>query len=451
MAYQEIEENKDISVNFQKNTKILYVANKSTRTQEYVGNIEKSEINTVIEPATTTWCTTSITPIVLNQDIQTLTITIEKNPISKPRTCKISLINTDLSSDVYLNIIQEAAQIEYNYYVYNPTINTNNKFNVSDSYIIQLTNNYNNNPYNPFVHDNGWYKINTDPNGFRKLGGYDGDEYKVLPVFTSNQTRDDDYFNVNNVEFTGTMKYYLNDTTDDLGDKNISELFKLDKLVITQGNNNIEGFCVNMKTQIYNFPVNNNKTQNPNGEECYLKCKINNGDDSSTLDIRLNIIYPYDYPYIRVEFTNDITTGRNIFQNADYINKLSIIVTDYVVTDKTEFNNTDPNKFIKKIKFVNWENGDDVILNNWNKEDSLRIFTYNLTDVFNMSLEEIKQTFNGKTVYTYLIKYNNSNNASSNNINYENIVNFAPVFSLNISRRQISINSIQKLTPQFAY
>ena len=450
---KEITENRDINVDYKNNTLIYYIANKSTKTNEYKGNIANSKIKTKIEPTNAEdWCNPIIESIGGNTDIQRLNLSIKKNNLSSVRDCKIKLINTDKTSDIYLHVIQEAVKIEYNYYVYNPNKNANNKFIISDSYIIQLTNDFTYN--NTFNHENdiNWYKNNTDPNGFRKLGAYDGnDEFIVLPVFTSNQTRNDDYFNINNVEFTGSIKYYLNNTTDDLGDKNISELFKLDKLTIKQGNNNVEGFFVNIKTQSFAFPVNNNKIQNPNGEECYLKCKINNGEDLSTLDIRLNIIYPYDYPYISINFTQAITAGRLLFNTAEYINNLSVIVTDFMPSSKNDFNTSDPNKLVKKIKFVNWESGDNLILNGWNSEDSLKTFNYNLEDVLNMSLENIKQNYQGKLLYTFLIKYSNSTSAQSNNIDVNNMTSFALTLRLSITRRQIIIDTMPPLSIEFTY
>lgn len=451
---KEITENRDINVDYKNNTLIYYIANKSTKTNEYKGNIANSKIKTKITPSNAEdWCKPIIESIGGNTDIQRLNLSIKKNNLSSVRDCKIELINTDKTSDIYLHVIQEAVKIEYNYYVYNPNKNANNKFVISDSYIIQLTNDFTYN--NTFNHENdiNWYKNNTDPNGFRKLGAYNGnDEFIVLPVFTSNQTRNDDYFNINNVEFTGSIKYYLNDTTDDLGDKNISELFKLDNLTIKQGNNNVEGFFVNIKTQSFAFPVNNNKIQNPNGEECYLKCKINNGDDSSTLDIRLNIIYPYDYPYISVNFTNYINAEKLEFETMDFINNLSVIVTNFFVPSKNYFNTSEPNKLVKKIKFINWAKGDEFLLNEWKSEDSLKTFNYNLeTALDNMSLENIKQTYQGKLLYTYLIKYGNSTSAQSNNIDVDNMASFAQTLILNITRRQIIIKDITPLSIQFTY
>lgn len=103
---KEITENRDINVDYKNNTLIYYIANKSTKTNEYKGNIANSKIKTKIEPTNAEdWCNPIIESIGGNTDIQRLNLSIKKNNLSSVRDCKIKLINTDKTSDIYLHII----------------------------------------------------------------------------------------------------------------------------------------------------------------------------------------------------------------------------------------------------------------------------------------------------------------------------------------------------------
>ena len=68
-----------------------------------------------------------------------------------------------------------------------------------------------------------------------------------------------------------------------------------------------------------------------------------------------------------------------------------------------------------------------------------------------MSLENIKQNYQGKLLYTFLIKYDNSVYAQSNNINVNNMVNYALTLRLSITRRQIIIDTMPSLPIEFTY
>ena len=68
-----------------------------------------------------------------------------------------------------------------------------------------------------------------------------------------------------------------------------------------------------------------------------------------------------------------------------------------------------------------------------------------------MSLENIKQNYQGKLLYTFLIKYSNSTSAQSNNIDVNNMTSFALTLRLSITRRQIIIDTMPPLSIEFTY